>query len=354
MKRSGGPQQSAEAARQAADRLRDATNLLGGTQQQLASGKVDSLSHEADRLTQEERAQADRIDKLASQQGDSGTMDRDSMMARLRERDRLAGERQQLSNDLSKLQKGVREAAREMAPNQPGVAQKLRDALTEMDQSDLDNHVQRTADWLRGGINPNSNGTESEIAQGLQKLSQQLRQAQQGIGQGKPGQRGAAQGDETAALSQVERLRSQLEAMASSRRGNGGSRARMGKGQQGRDGQQGQNNQQGQNGNQQGQANGRGAAGNGGQQVVPGCNRARMHKAAHSRAAALASRRETNAAVRAVTFAMAAEAARMAPSGAISIPATTAMAKPGSGRRRLTPPAIPPIRSAPISRAYVN
>jgi len=276
MKRSGGPQQSAEAARQAADKLRDAMNLLGGTQQQLASGKVNSLSHEADRLTQEERAQADRIDKLAAgQQGDSGAMDRDSMMARLRERDRLAGERQQLSNDLSKLQKGVRDAAREMAPNQPGVAQKLRDALTEMDQSDLDNHVQRTADWLRGGVNPNSNGTENQIAQGLQKLSQELRQAQQGIGQGKPGQRGAAQGDETAALSQVERLRSQLEAMASSRRGSG--RQQGQNGQQGRDGQQGQNSQPGQNGNQQGQAGSNGQqAGNGGQQgrvgLQPGQN----------------------------------------------------------------------------------
>jgi hypothetical protein len=222
MKRSGGPQ-SADAARQAAERLREATNLLGGTQQQLASGELGSLSHEAERLTQEERAQSDRIDKLANQSNDRGTMDRDSMMARLRERNQLAGDRQQLSNDLSKLQKNVRDAAREMAPNQPGVAQKLRDALTEMDQSDLDNHVQRTADWLRGGINPNSNGTEKEIAQGLGRLSQQLHQAQQGIGQRKPGQRedGAGQDDQTAALSQVERLRSQLEAMAVSRRGNG-------------------------------------------------------------------------------------------------------------------------------------
>jgi hypothetical protein len=279
MKRSGGSQQSAEAARQAADKLRDATNLLGGTQQQLASGKVDSLSHEADRLTQEERAQADRIDKLAAgQQGESSTMDRESMMARLRERDRLAGERQQLSNDLSKLQKGVRDAAREMASNQPGVAQKLRDALTEMDQSDLDNHVQRTADWLRGGVNPNSNGTENQIAQGLQKLSQQLRQAQQGTGQGKPGQRSSAQGDETAALSQVERLRSQLEAMASSRSGNGRQQGQNGQSaQQGRGGQQGQNNQLGQKGNQQGQAGSSGQqSGNGGQQgragMQPGQN----------------------------------------------------------------------------------
>jgi hypothetical protein len=271
MKRSAGPQQSADAARQAAEKLRDATNLLGGTQQQLASGKVDSLSHEADRLTQEERAQADRIGKLASQQGDSGDMDRDSMMARLRERDQLAGERQQLSNDLSKLQKGVRDAAREMAPNQPGVAQKLRDALTEMDQSDLDNHVQRTADWLRGGVNPNSNGTENEIAQGLQKLSQQLRQSQQGIGQGKPGQRGAGQGDETAALNQVERLRSQLEAMGASGRGNGRQQGQNGQnGQQDRNGEQGQGNQPGQNGNQQGRANGNGQQSGGGGQLGGG------------------------------------------------------------------------------------
>jgi hypothetical protein len=257
MKRSAGSQQSADAARQAADRLRDATNLLGGTQQQLASGKVDSLSNEAGRLTQEERAQADRIEKLAGRQGNSGEMDRDSMMTRIQERNRLAGERQQLSNDLSKLQKGVRDAARDMAPTQPGVAQRLRDALTEMDQSDLDNHVQRTADWLRGGINPNSNGTENEIAQGLQKLSQQLRQAQQGMGQDKPSQRGTARGDETAALNQVERLRGQLEAMATSRRGDGQQQSQNGQsGQQGRDGRQGQGNQLGRNGNQQARTNG--------------------------------------------------------------------------------------------------
>jgi hypothetical protein len=109
-----------------------------------------------------------------------------------------------------------------MAPNLPGVSQKLRDALTEMDQTDLDNHVQRTADWLRSGIDPNSNGTETEIAQGLQKLSQQLRQAQQAMGQEKPGQGqgetrqigGPESGDETAMLNQVERLRNQLEAMS--------------------------------------------------------------------------------------------------------------------------------------------
>lgn len=233
MKRSGSPQQSADEARQAADKLREATNLLGGTQQQLASGKLSSLSHEADRLTQEERTQADRINKLAGSQQDGADptddaagaeMDRDRMMEQLRQRNQLAGERQQLSNDLSKLQQNIRDTARATAPNQPGVSQKLRDALTEMDQYDLDNHVQRTADWLRGGINPNSNGTENEIAQGLQKLSQQLRQAQQEMARTKSQQPGGAvQSDEaeTARLKQVERLRSQLEAMSGPSQGNG-------------------------------------------------------------------------------------------------------------------------------------
>jgi hypothetical protein len=221
MKRAGTPQNSAGAAQQASEQLHQASNLLSGTQQQFASGKLDSLAHEADRLTREEQAQADRINKFASQPAVANdAKNLDSMMARLHERDRLAQERQQLSNDLSNLQKNLRDASHEMASRQPGVAQKLRQALSDMDESDLDNHVQRTADWLRRGINPNANGTESEIAQGLEKLNQQLQQAQKGVGQGKPGEpRG--QSDQTAALDQVERLRSQLEAMAGSQANNG-------------------------------------------------------------------------------------------------------------------------------------
>jgi hypothetical protein len=228
MQRSGTPEQNAEAARQAAERLREATNMLAGSQQKLAANSLTSMSSEANRLAQEERAQAQRIDQLASQQNDSSSADGnfnssylDKMMARVRERDQLAAQRQQLSNDLSNLEKNLRDAARMMAPNEPDAAGKLRDALTEMDESDLDNHVQRTADWLRSGINPNSNGTENEIAQGLQKLGQRLQDAEQAIGREKPNGPGAAKGDETAALDQVERLRSWIQAMGQARNGNG-------------------------------------------------------------------------------------------------------------------------------------
>lgn len=214
---------NAEAARKAAEALREAQSLLASSQQQLASGKIGSLAREANRLKEEERSQAERINKLANSQDDEepNPTDLQAMLAHRQQRDQLAGERQQLSDGLSNLQRNLRDATREIASNQPGVAQKLRDALTEMDDSDLDTRVQRTADWLRRGINPNANGTESDIAQGLDKLSSQLQQAERGIAQEKPGSNGTASGDQTALLTQVERLREQIESMAREQSGRG-------------------------------------------------------------------------------------------------------------------------------------
>src|SRR5260370_26508359 len=83
MKRNSKPQQ-------AADQLRQASNLLAGTQQQLASGRAGSLAREAGRLTQEQHAQADRINKFAGPHADPSATNLDAMLARLHERDRMA------------------------------------------------------------------------------------------------------------------------------------------------------------------------------------------------------------------------------------------------------------------------
>jgi hypothetical protein len=51
-------QQSADAAKSAAQRLQEATDLLGGAQKQQASSKLDQLGQQADKLTKEENAEA--------------------------------------------------------------------------------------------------------------------------------------------------------------------------------------------------------------------------------------------------------------------------------------------------------
>jgi hypothetical protein len=163
------------------------------------------------------------------------------MLTRRRELTQLALDRQQLSDELSALQRNIRSAAKEMAPNQPGVAQSLRDALTEMDNSDLDNRMQRTADWLRRGVDPNTRGTEGEIAQGLTKLRQQLQQAGKAMGQAKQREQDSTEQDQAELMDQVERLRNQIESMTRARGDN-----RPG-GQNGQAGQSGQSEENSQN-----------------------------------------------------------------------------------------------------------
>jgi hypothetical protein len=265
MKRSAGQQQSAEAARQAADQLRQAASLMSGTQQQQATGKLDSLSRESDRLSKEEHAQADRIRGMAGRPEPSNQAD---YTAKLQQRNKLAQDRQQLSDDLETLQKNLRDTARELAPTQPQTSSKLRDALGGMDQTDLTNRVQRTADWLRRGINPNSNGTEEGISKSLDQLSQQVHEAQQGLGPGRPsqGQDGRGQGEETAALDHVERFRSQIESLTGRGQNPLGRQPGQQQGQSGQ--QQGQpGQQQGQSGQQRGQT---GQQGQGGQPGLGG------------------------------------------------------------------------------------
>ncbi len=67
--------------------------------------------------------------------------------------------------------KNLQDTARELATDhQTAASTKLRDALGDMQQSDLRARIQRGADWMRRGIDPNANGAEPEIAAGMQRL----------------------------------------------------------------------------------------------------------------------------------------------------------------------------------------
>src|SRR5262249_10210933 len=97
--------------------------------------------------------------------------------------------------------------------------------------------------------NPESNGTEEEIKNGLDKMAQQVRQAQAGAASDNAKQQSRQNsGDQTAALGALDRFRSRIESLA-------------GRDSNGRPGQQGQ--QPGRNGNQQGQGGGQQQQANG-------------------------------------------------------------------------------------------
>jgi hypothetical protein len=241
--------QTAADARRAADRLQQATKLLGGVKQQQGTGQLDSLAQEADRLAGQQHDQAARIHQMFGDKSSKSTDLQRWFGARDDEQAKLADNRQLLAADLSRLEKATQDAARQLAPGQRDAASKLQQALGEMDGSNLQARLQRSAQSMRLGLPPDSS-LESSMSTDIDRFDQQIHEAQQAL-------KGQGQNSEDA-LERVERLRSQIEALTRNlgnpNPGNGQEPepSQSGQAQQSQAGQQSQGGQKGQ-GVQQGQ-----------------------------------------------------------------------------------------------------
>ena len=200
-------------ARRAANRLREATDLLGSLQQQRSSQRLDSLSSEAQRLADAQRQQAARLrgqsgesagsDSGAEGASASGAAGGAQPGARAQTRESMVGDRQHLADDLYAIwSKPCATLEQQLMTGDRAAAGKLRDALTDLDQADVETKLQRSADWMRRGIDPNTNSNESQIQNGLQRLSDQVRAAKSAMGEG--------QVASARVLDQLERLRAGL------------------------------------------------------------------------------------------------------------------------------------------------
>ena len=242
LRRAGSPGQREADARRAADRLREAADLLGGIRQQQASGPLDSLAREADRLSSEQRDQADRMRRMFSNKDAANSPGQLQSDVRGQEQAKLADDRQLTAADLARLEKAMQNAARGLTPTERSAASKLHEALSEMDQSELQSRLQRSAELIREGADANANSMEPAIAAGMQRLSEQMHETQQAL---KRQQQGAPE----EALDRVERLRSQLEALTrglDARNAHGHGQDQQGQGsRQGREAQGGQGSQAG-------------------------------------------------------------------------------------------------------------
>jgi hypothetical protein len=233
--------------------LRQATDLLGGLQQQDAGGRLSSMAQTADQLAAEQKKQADHVRDLIAQQNAARASGQQQKPITAQEIDKMVNDRQKVSDDLAHLTQQMRGAARELAPTQPGASNKLRSALGAMDENDLGTRMQRSSDWLRGGSF--SDPAETALSSDLQKLGQQVGEAARALGRGQPTSKDA---ELNRAMDDLSRLRDQLAGLG----GRSGSQANS-PGGQAQHGQSGQ--QQGQNG--RGQPNGQsGQQGRGGQQ----------------------------------------------------------------------------------------
>ncbi len=180
-------QRDAAGARRAAQDLRDALAALGGLQRNAAAGRLEALARAAQQLAARARQQREQLNRL----GRSGTGGPDSMI----------DARQQLADEVGRLEQAVRDAEGEAVRSNWDAAAKLRDALGDLDQADVQTRLQRSADLLRQGANPAGDASENDIPDSLGRLADAVRQAGQAAGT-------APAPDE--ALSAVQRVRGRL------------------------------------------------------------------------------------------------------------------------------------------------
>jgi hypothetical protein len=214
MRRAASPGQNGADARRAADRLREASDLLNSLRGQDASQQLDSLAHEGERLSGEQRDQVERMRRAFDSAEAARRSAQGPSEASMEELSKLGGDRQRLADDLADLQQRMQDATRSLASADRAAASKLRDALAGVDQSDLQGKLQRSAGMIRRGMDPSANPGEATINSGIERLNQQLREARQSLGNG--------QQNPEEALERMARLRSQIDMLTRNPGGRGG------------------------------------------------------------------------------------------------------------------------------------
>lgn len=245
----GTPQGEAQ-ARRAADRLKEAEQMLAGMQSAQAGNEVESLAKQADDLARKQQDFEGQMRRAFGENSRGVTRDQAEQLAQQKE-----GE----LGDLKKLEQGLQNAVRNLQSTQRPAATKLRNALGDMQQQEIARDMQRNADWLRRGLGQYAAISESQTTAGLNDLRDQLKQVQQAMAAGANGKDDEKDKAVAQALDRVQQLRQELEAMQQAQQGQRGQQGQqrsqqgqLSRGQQNGQQQGGQQNGQQQGGQQQG------------------------------------------------------------------------------------------------------
>jgi hypothetical protein len=202
----GTAQGEAEASR-AADRLREAQQMMAGLRDAQSAGQVGDMARQADDLARRQQEFEGQMRRAFAPQG--AGLDRGQA-------EQMAQQKESELADLKRLEQQMQNATRDLMSTQRQAAAKLREALSEVELQEVAREMERNAGWIRRGQGETAALSESQATAGLNQLRDQLHQVEQALGKGNQAASSAQDDKEVAqALSQVEQLRRQMEQLES-------------------------------------------------------------------------------------------------------------------------------------------
>ncbi|MGD0300251.1 MAG: hypothetical protein ABSE86_24435 [Bryobacteraceae bacterium] len=230
----GNSDQASAGQKRAGERLQEAHDILNGIQRQNASQQLDDMAQKANQLSQHQTDFQNRLRQMFS----GGTQPGQSQQ----QNSQLAGEKEQMANQLKDLQKQMGDTAQSLAGAKNPISSKLRDALSEAQQNEIELRMRKAAEWIRQGQGRETWLREPTVTMGLDRLRDQLQQVQAGLQQqGEPGKGAGDKGDIEKALAQLENMRNRMQQLTE------------GQGQRGNESRNGTRPQPGQDQSRQGQ-----------------------------------------------------------------------------------------------------
>lgn len=205
MRRSTSTESEAD-ARRAAERLQQARDALASLRQEQTSAGVDDLARKAEEMA---RRQQESNNKLRQAFGTPNQQSGEG--ATRRQVEELAHEKDQLADDFQRLESDIGKAVRDSQATNRQLSNKLREALAQLSQDEINNRMRWTADHLRRGDGAVATMRDAVTTQSLNQLRDQMHEIQKSVGNG---QQGAGDKDRQAleqALAQAERLRKEME-----------------------------------------------------------------------------------------------------------------------------------------------
>jgi hypothetical protein len=209
------PDQRDAASRRAAERLKEAQDILHGMRRGQSSSQLSELGDRAERLLDQQREFTEKMRQAFGAQSLSNNRGQDASDRNGREQNqRLGAEKEQMARELEHLQSDAQRAARDLQGSQPQAAGKLREGLSEVQQNEVQLRMKYAANWIRNGRGAFLVGGEAVTTASLGKLRDDIRDAQQMVDRGGEGDKNGSGDKNEQALQRIERAREALDRAA--------------------------------------------------------------------------------------------------------------------------------------------
>jgi hypothetical protein len=208
------PDQRDAAARRAAERLKEAQDILHGMRKGQSSSQLSDLGDRAERLLDQQRQFTEKMRQAFGAESLSSRGQDPSGRDGREQNQRLGAEKDQMARQLDQLQADTQRAARDLQGSQPEAARKLREGLSEVQQNEIQLRMKYAANWIRNGRGALMTGGEAVTTASLGKLRDDIRDAQQTVERGGEGDKNGSGDKNEQALQRLERAREALDSAA--------------------------------------------------------------------------------------------------------------------------------------------